>query len=87
MITLQPVDEIFASWRRCVNIGLDNSASVMSGSINEEALQNALNENKVLVSIFGNLENDFDDLSVERNLMLLLVNSEGLLLKKNAAGS
>ena len=87
MIPLQPVDEIFASWRRCVNIGLDNSASVMSGSINEEALQNALNENKVLVSIFGNLENDFDDLSVERNLMLLLVNSEGLLLKKNAAGS
>ncbi len=87
MVTLQPVDEIFASWRRCVNIGLDNSASVMSGSINEEALQNALNENKVLVSIFGNLENDFDDLSVERNLILLLVNSEGLLLKKNAAGS
>ncbi|EMS70541.1 hypothetical protein [Ruminiclostridium cellobioparum] len=87
MITLQPVDEIFASWRRCVNIGVDNSASVMSSSINEEGLQNALNENKELVSIFGNLESDFEDLSLERNLVLLLVNSEGLLLKKNAAGS
>ncbi len=87
MRTLQPVDEIFASWRRCVNIGVSNSTSVVNSSINEEALQNELNENEVLVSTFGNLESDFDDLSIERNLVLLLVNSEGILLKKNAAGS
>lgn len=86
MITLQPIDEIFASWRRCMNFGIDNTASVINSCINEEALQSALNENRILGSIFGNLENDFDDLSIERNLVLLLVNPEGLLLKKNAAG-
>ncbi|OPX45015.1 hypothetical protein CLHUN_12470 [Ruminiclostridium hungatei] len=87
MMTLQPVDEIFASWRRCMSSGVDNTTSVINAGINEEVFQTALNESKLLGTIFGDLGCDFDDLSINNNLAMLLVNSEGVLLKKNAVGS
>ncbi len=82
MITLQPVDEILASWRRCLTIGVDNTSGIAGAAINKEALQAALEENSVLVSIFSNLGSDFEELSLKNNLVLMLVNSCGLILKK-----
>ncbi len=87
MTNLQPVDEIFASWRRCINSGVDRSANVINTGINEAVLQNAISENKILGAIFDELGDDFEDLSLIKNVVLLLINPEGLLLKKNAVGS
>ncbi len=87
MTNLQPVDEIFASWRRCVNSGVDKSANVINTGINKAMLQNALSENRILGKIFDEVGDDFEDLSLMKNVVLLLINPEGLLLKKNAVGS
>ncbi len=87
MTNLQPVDEIFASWRRCISSGVDRSVNVINTGINEAVLQNALSENKLLGSIFDEVGDDFEDLSLMKNVVLLLINPEGLLLKKNAVGS
>ncbi len=82
MITLQPVDEILASWRRCLNIGVDNTSGIAGDTINKEALQAVQEENSVLVSVFNNLGSDFEELSLKNNLVLLLVNNYGIILKK-----
>jgi len=87
MTNLQPVDEIIASWRRCINYGVDKSANVINTGINEVVLQKELSKNKILGSIFDEIGGDFEELSSVKNVVLLLINSEGLLLKKNAVGN
>lgn len=87
MSNLQPVDEIFASWRRCMNYGVDKSVNVINTGINEVVLQKELCKNKTLGTIFDEIGGDFEDLSLLRNVVLLLYSPEGLLLKKNAVGN
>ncbi|WP_024831917.1 hypothetical protein [Ruminiclostridium josui] len=81
---LQPVEEILTSWRRCINSGLTNSVSAESTYISKDALQTALSESKQVISLFDGIGIELENLTVNKNLAFLLINPEGVLLKKSA---
>ncbi len=82
----QSMDEILTSWTRCMKAGLANSAAASMTYVNENALETALQESKLLVSLFESLGKEFDDLAIQNRSVFLLINSEGLLLKKKCSG-
>ncbi len=82
---LQPVEEILTSWRRCINSGLNNSATAASTYISNDALQTALSEGKLLISLFDEIWGELENLTVNKNLVFLLTSPEGVLLKKSVA--
>lgn len=77
----QSVDEILESWTRCINAGIANSIAPSSTYVNKEVLQTALQESKIMISLFENLEKVFDDLAMQNRLAFFLTDSNGLLLK------
>ncbi len=85
MNRLQPVEEILNSWRRCINSGLVNSATAESTYIGEETLQTALSEAKPTISLFDEIWRELESLTVNKNLVFLLISPEGVLLKKSVA--
>jgi transcriptional regulator of acetoin/glycerol metabolism len=84
MKKIESADEILASWARCLKAGLVNSIASSSTYVNEEVMQTALQESKMLISLFEKLEKEFDDLVRHNRLAFLLTNSNGLLLKKRS---
>jgi transcriptional regulator of acetoin/glycerol metabolism len=80
----ESVDEILASWTRCIKAGMVNSIAPSSTCVNEEVMKTALQESKMLISLFENLGKEFDDLAIHNKLAFLLTNSDGLLLKKRS---
>lgn len=85
MNRLQPIEEILASWRRCINSGLNNSATTVSTYIGQDALQIALSEGKPIISMFDEIWRELESLTENKDLMFLLTSPEGVLLKKSAA--
>ncbi len=78
----QSIDEILASWTRCINAGLANSIDPSCAHVNDEALQTIFQESELLMSLFESLGKEFEELAMHDSLAFLLANSEGLLLKK-----
>lgn len=87
MERLQPLEEIFNSWRRCISLGLANSIATVNTYAKEDTFQAALFKNKRVVSLFEDLGTDLEDIAANSNSVFLLVNSDGILLKKSVAGN
>jgi hypothetical protein len=84
MDRLQPVEEILTSWRRCINSGLVNSAAAINTYIGEENLQTALNGSKLVINLFDEIWRELEELTANKNIAFLLINPDGVLLKKSA---
>ncbi|HEX3030543.1 MAG TPA: LuxR family transcriptional regulator, partial [Clostridia bacterium] len=76
MVKRQPVEEILASWKRCIRKGLSRENAVTSAYVKEVLLQKALSKSGLLISLFENLEKDMDYLTVSNNLAFFLMNAE-----------
>ncbi len=85
MNRLPPIEEILTSWRRCINSGLNNSATTVSTYIGQDALQIALSEGKPIISMFDEIWRELESLTENKDLMFLLTSPEGVLLKKSVA--
>lgn len=81
------LEEVLASWRRCVCAGLISSQPIESTYVKPKASEYLSNESLLMQSVFEELFKGAGELFKRNNLLFFLTNNEGVLLKKSALGS
>ena len=80
MEQLQPMKEVLMSWRRCMDMGIESKSLEPALCVKDELLELKQRGNSMQISVFIDCSSKINLLITNKH-PLLLINSEGILLK------